>query len=384
MTFPLKPSIEPKAAIRIGVLSVGFIINHSRTRPNPREASRWTRTIRQHDHNSIQLVVRLTGSDVYYSIASGISFPELDLALDNWIANFLYYKNSQSMPKNNTKSSSRPRRDRPKHQQTQAELADKFACYQRSVQTAEHEVEFFEQAYKDAYGRRPTSLREDFCGTFSVCCEWVKSKKSRTAVGVDLCAETLRWGSENNLSKLKKHQKDRLEVLCDDVRSGNDQPADVLAAQNFSFWIFKTRTEVIEYFKTALSNLQEKGVMILDMMGGGDCYEVGQVDKRKIGKGKKTFRYEWEQAKFNPVTRDASFYIHFRFPDGSRMDRAFEYHWRFWTIPEVREMLAEAGFRETHVYWEQEDDDGEDTGEWKRTSNPENSDAWICYIVAVK
>ena len=71
-----------------------------------------------------------------------------------------------------------------------AEKADRFDLYQRSVQHADHEIEFFDQAFRDEYGRKPRSLREDFCGTFAVCCEWVKSDRDRTAVGVDLCDET--------------------------------------------------------------------------------------------------------------------------------------------------------------------------------------------------
>ena len=267
---------------------------------------------------------------------------------------------------------------------TEADLADKFVCYQKSVQSPEHEIEFFEQAFREAYGRRPFSLREDFCGTFSVCCEWVKSRKKRTAVGVDLCADTLQWGREHNLAQLSKHQRNRVTLVEDDVRSRNGSKYDVLAAQNFSFWIFKRREEVVAYFKDARANLKPEGVMIMDMMGGGDCYIEGQVDKRKIGNGKKAFRYEWEQASFDPITRDTTMYIHFRFQDGSRLDRAFEYHWRFWTLPEVREMLEEAGFSESYVYWELEDADGEDTGEFKRAEQTENCDAWICYVVGVK
>ena len=267
---------------------------------------------------------------------------------------------------------------------TLAELADKFVCYQESVQAPEHEVEFFEQAFRDAYGRRPFTLREDFCGTFAVCCEWAKSKKNRLAVGVDLCGDTLQWGRDNNLSKLSKHERARVTLLQDDVRTKAESPVDVLAAQNFSFWFMKQRSEVVEYFKIARDNLRPEGVIVLDMMGGGACYEEGNVDKRKVGKGKKAFRYEWEQARFDPITRDTTMYIHFRFQDGSRIDRAFEYHWRFWTPPEVREMLDEAGFRESHVYWELEDADGEDTGEWRRTKSTENADAWGCYIVGVK
>ena len=122
-----------------------------------------------------------------------------------------------------------------------AATADKFSLYQQSVQNADHEVEFFEQAFREEYKRKPLSLREDFCGTYAVCCEWVKSHRKRTAVGVDLCPETLAWGTENNLSGLKNSQKNRVTILEQDVRKKNKPKVDVLAAQNFSFWIFKTR-----------------------------------------------------------------------------------------------------------------------------------------------
>ena len=268
---------------------------------------------------------------------------------------------------------------------TMAERADKFHCYQESVQTPEHEVEFFEQAYRDVHRRRPQSLREDFCGTFAVCCEWVKSHGTRTAMGVDLCGETLQWGREHNLSKLTDAEQKRVRLIEQDVRKRNRPAVDVLAAQNFSFWIFKTREEVIEYFKIARANLNAQGIMVMDMMGGGECYEEDLVDKRTIKKGKKGFKYHWEQASFNPITGDASFYISFKFADGSKLKRAFEYHWRFWTIPEVREMLAEAGFSESHVYWEIEDEDDPDIdGTWERRDDAPSDPSWICYIIAVK
>ncbi len=269
---------------------------------------------------------------------------------------------------------------------TLAEKADKFACYQKSVQTPDHEVEFFQQAYRDAYRAKPLSLREDFCGTFAVCCEWVKSHPRRTALGVDLCEETLQWGREHNLAKLNEGQRKRLRLLKQDVRKRNRPTVDVLAAQNFSFWIFKTRAEVAEYFKFARANLNPKGIMVLDMMGGGECYEEDLVDKRTIVKGKKGFKYHWKQVSFNPVTAEARFAISFKFADGSKLRNAFEYDWRFWTLPEVREMLAEAGFREIHVYWESEceDEDDEEYGTWHRVDDAPSDPSWICYLVAVK
>ncbi len=265
-----------------------------------------------------------------------------------------------------------------------AAKADKFDCYQQSVQEPEHEIDFFNQAYRDAYNRKPRILREDFCGTFAVCCEWVKSDEEHSAWGVDLCAETLQWGKDNNLDKLKPIARKRVQVLEQDVRDKNTPAADILAAQNFSFWIFKTREEVIEYFKIAYANLADKGVMIMDMMGGSECYDTDVVDKRTIVKGKKGFKYYWDQAYFNPVNSDCTFYIHFKFGDGSRLKKAFVYEWRFWTIPEVREMLAEAGFRNSFVYWEDEEADEDEDAEWIKVEEAPNDDSWICYIVAVK
>jgi predicted RNA methylase len=271
-----------------------------------------------------------------------------------------------------------------KQKPTMAQKADKFHCYQESVQTPEHEVSFFEQAYRDAYAKKPMRLREDFCGTFAVCCDWAASDPKRTALGVDLCSETLDWGRENNLSKLNEQQQSRVRLLEQDVRKRNRPQADVLAAQNFSFWYFKTRAEVIDYFKIARANLAAEGVMVMDMMGGSECYQEDHVDKRTIKKGKKGFKYHWYQARFDPITADATFYIHFKFADGSKLKKAFEYQWRFWTIPEVREMLAEAGFKESHVYWEREDEDGEGDGTWGRCIEAPSDPSWICYIVAVK
>lgn len=267
---------------------------------------------------------------------------------------------------------------------TMAEKADKFHCYQLSVQCTENEVDFFDQAYSDAYGDKPMALREDFCGTYAVCCEWVKSHSERTALGIDLCEETLQWGTDNNLIRLDAEQRQRVTVLEQDVRKQNVPRADVLAAQNFSFWCFKTREEVVSYFKTAHANLHDNGVMVMDMMGGGDCYKEDIMDKRKIAKGKKGFSYHWEQARFNPVNADCSFYIHFKFKDGSKLKRAFEYHWRFWTLPEVREMLAEAGFKNSLVYWELEDEDGLDTGDWVPMEEAPSYPSWLCYVVGVK
>ena len=271
-----------------------------------------------------------------------------------------------------------------KKAKTLAERADKYKCYLASVQSPQHEVAFFDQAFSEEFGREPVRLREDFCGTFAICGEWVKRGPERTAIGVDLDAEPLDWGRQHVLSRLTADQQRRIRILQQDVRRRNRPRVDVLAAQNFSFWIFKTRAEVRDYFRIARSNMADESVMVMDMMGGGACYDVGHVDKRTIRRGKKGFKYYWKQVDFNPVNHDAEFQISFKFADGSRLKRAFHYQWRFWTIPEVRELLEEAGFRRSYVYWEQEDEEGDDTGEWCRSESAPSHPSWIAYIVAIR
>lgn len=271
-----------------------------------------------------------------------------------------------------------------------AAQADRYELYGLSVQEPEHEIEFFDRVYEEIFQARPVVLREDFCGTFAVCCEWVKAGENRRALGVDLDPEPLAWGQANHLSKLTEPEQQRIELLQDDVRHVSQTKADILAAQNFSFWIFKTRDLVRQYFKAARENLSEQGIMVLDMMGGYECLEEDHEDKRKIkwpgkdaqGKPRRSFTYVWEQHRFDPITHDATFHIHFRFRDRSTWEHAFVYEWRFWTIPEVRELLQEAGFSESHIYWEGTDDDGEGDGEWQRQTTAASDPSWIAYIVA--
>ena len=102
----------------------------------------------------------------------------------------------------------------------------------------------------------------------------------------------------------------------------------------------------------------------------------------------KNCTYVWDQAKFNPITHDFLCYIHFEFPDGSRLKRAYTYDWRLWTLPELREVLSEAGFSRVHVFWERFEDDPEggeeqiSTGEYRETLKANNQQAWVAYIVA--
>lgn len=272
-------------------------------------------------------------------------------------------------------------KDKKKKKKTLASEADKYELYEKSVQAPDFESEFFAKVYKKTFGRAARVLREDFCGTHAVCCEWVKDHKENQAIGVDLDPEPLAWGIVNNQSFLEGHQRERIELIKADVRDDLEPKADVVAGENFSYFIFKTREDLLGYFKAAYGNLKEQGILMLDFMGGADMLEEDQQEERKF----KGFKYIWEQKRFDPISHDVLFYIHFKFPDGSKLKKAFEYDWRLWTIPEVRELLLEAGFAEADVYWEGTDPEtNEGSSEYRKRSSAPAEPTYIPYIVGVK
>ena len=132
------------------------------------------------------------------------------------------------------------------------------------------------------------------------------------------------------------------------------------------------------YFCAVHEHLKDDGLFFLDAFGGSEAYEDMKEKTKHNG-----FTYVWEQAEFDPVTAHCVCHIHFSFPDGSRMVNAFSYAWRLWTLPEVRELLLEAGFKKATVYWE-EDDDDDDDGDYVPVEHGVNDPAWIVYIVAEK
>ncbi|HHI75701.1 MAG TPA: class I SAM-dependent methyltransferase [Gammaproteobacteria bacterium] len=264
-----------------------------------------------------------------------------------------------------------------------ASRADRHRLYELSVQCAEAELDFVSDTFKALRGRRPRSLREDFCGTANVCAEWVRRGARNTAVGVDLDGEVLEWARRNRLAPLTDKQRARVALIQDDVLRAQTRPVEALLAMNFSYWLFKERAELLRYFRTARDNLVDDGIFFLDAYGGYDSFR--EIDEeREIDDGEEGFTYIWDQDRFNPVNNHLVCHIHFAFPDGSVMERAFSYDWRLYTLPEIRDLLHEAGFARTTVYWQGWDEDGEPSGDFYPTEEADADAGWICYIVAEK
>lgn len=264
--------------------------------------------------------------------------------------------------------------------------ADKHALYEKSVQSPEADVEFFEKVYREARGRAPFRFREDFCGTGTLSAAWCESDIERTAFGVDLDEATLQWGRERNVGRRGPPIAERIELVHGDVLEGvmpaHGKGADVACAMNFSFCVFKERKTLLAYLKAACATIAPGGMFFMEMYGGTESMtEVS--DEREV----ENFVYVWEQESFNPLNHHTLCHIHFKFPDGSEIKRAFTYDWRVWTLPELKELLLEAGFDKVRVFWETVDDDEDDpdtltgTGEYEEVTEVENQDSWLVYVI---
>lgn len=258
-----------------------------------------------------------------------------------------------------------------------AKTADKHVLYEKSVQDPPQDVRFIERVYQKERGRKPTLLREDFCGTGYMCATWVKSHPERRAIGLDLDAPTLAWGKAHHLVPLGK-DAERVDLRRQNVLDPIPEKVDVTCAFNFSYCCFLERQQMLAYVRAVRASLKKDGIFFMDIHGGTECLE--EMEETTKHKG---FTYVWDQGPFDAITGCTTRYIHFRFPDGSEIKKAFGYAWRSWTLPELRDILQEAGYSRVDVYWEGADANGEGNGVFRKRASAENELSWIAYIVAM-
>lgn len=261
-----------------------------------------------------------------------------------------------------------------------ARTADKYELYQHAVQSPEEDIRFLARVYKKIRGKPARHFREDFCGTSLLTATWVKRGHQYTAEGFDIDPEPLEWGRVHNLKPLGKAAA-RARLHRADVRIPSDKSPDLRCAQNFSYCVFKTRNELLEYFRAVYEDLVPDGVFVIDVHGGPECMEEMEEETEQ----EEGFMYVWDQDKFWPVTGEAMLYIHFRFRDGTEIKRAFTYDWRLWQLPELKDALLDAGFVSVDCYWEGTAEDGESgNGVFRKTRRGTNDQSWVAYLVALR
>ena len=249
--------------------------------------------------------------------------------------------------------------------------------YQESVQCVEAEIDFVEATYFEIRGNHARYLREDFCGTGQTAAQWVSRNNNNKAWAVDLDESVIDWGIHNVLPNL--NQTEDLVYKIADVRDSGINNMDIVLAMNFSYFLFMQRQTLRDYFISVRKSLEATGVFFLDAFGGYEAAKELKEERECDG-----FTYIWDQASFNPINSEMQCYIHFKSDDGVEYNKAFSYYWRLWTLPELQELLTEAGFSKVDVYWEGTDEkSGEGDGVFKASKLGTADAGWVCYIVAL-
>ncbi len=260
-----------------------------------------------------------------------------------------------------------------------ARFADRHLLYQWSVQVPDFEVQFMDRIFRKVRSRKPLIMREDFCGTALLSCEWARSGRNRTAVGLDLDAETLAWGREHNVAALGK-RAGNVTLLEADVRKVTEPVADIACAYNFSWFLMNPMPQLVDYFRSVRKSLASDGLFFMDCYGGWEAQQEIE-EPRLVESPDGAFTYTWEQAAFNPIDNMARCYIHFELAGGKRLKKAFEYEWRLYSLAEARDALLEAGFSDCIVYWDKSADPDSDC--YRPAQMARNQPGWLAYLVGV-
>lgn len=263
---------------------------------------------------------------------------------------------------------------------------NKYELYEASVLDAPEDVKLFRKLYRDIFNKEPRVYREDFCGTFWHSAEWVKRHPENVAFALDIDDKPLEYGRTHHFNSLDEDQKKRLHIKRGNVLSGIRRKVDLITAMNFSYCCLKERPALLQYFTTARKNMGSRGLILLDVMGGAEMQKAS-VEKTKIdwGKAKPRLHYYWDQKNFNPIRNEAKFAIHFQLGDSKKqIKNVFTYDWRLWTLPELKDLMLEAGFKKTLVYWEGTDKNGEGNDIYRPRETANDNEVWIAYIAGIK
>ncbi len=264
----------------------------------------------------------------------------------------------------------------------------KLDRYRLAVQHPQAECAFLQRAYAHYFPDRWASrLREDFAGTSAVSAAWVALDDDHRALAVDKHGPTARWAQRFVKRSLGDRAEDVVTVEADVFDLGAPR-CDIVAALNFSAFIFHQRSELRRYLTHARRCLDRRGLLVLDAFGGPGAMRV-QTQERFIDppphEGVEPFRYQWEQRAFDPINQRIDCRIHFVPEVGRPCRNAFRYDWRLWSLPELTELLHEAGFTAAEVWCDTYDPaTRRSDGVYRpQRSSPARPD-WVAYLIGVK
>ena len=260
--------------------------------------------------------------------------------------------------------------------------------YRWAVQDPRIQVTFLSLIYHHGAGRWPRRLREDFAGNAADAVDWL-AVGGEGAIAVDIDATALRWGTRR-ARRILGARADRLRVVKADVRTVGPPrlpKADVVAALNFSALVLHERRDMFDYLRRVRDGLRAGGVFVMNVFGGPlgmRPWVRRRTIRRKalyaIEPAPPAFEYVWQQRSFDALTARLDCRLHFVLREGGRkrtLRNAFRYDWRVWTVPELRDLLREAGFRSSEVWQHRNRGRG---GVFEPTARLEGPN-WVAYVV---
>lgn len=271
--------------------------------------------------------------------------------------------------------------------------------YRWATQDPRAQAAVLAEIYRRIRGRPALVLREDFAGNAADSVAWVAADSRRHAIAVDFDAPTLAY-AKARAQRLLGEECRRIEFHCGDVlapRTHAPERAQLLCVLNFSCFFFHQRAQLQRYFERAIASLDETGVLVLNVFGGAAAMSP-RLDSHHITPQSEAgssalapFDYEWEQRSFDACHARLDCRIHFVVNDPGvpggrrRIDDAFRYNWRLWSLPELRECLIVAGFREVQVWRHTAADKG---GKPEVFLGPVESlqdlDLWLAYVIGIR
>ena len=226
------------------------------------------------------------------------------------------------------------------------------------------------------HGRKPRTLREDFSGTGALARAWASAYGD--AVAVDLDRKPLARAKAPGVRTIRADAT-RCRVK-----------ADIIAATNFPLGYFHERAALVAYLKHARACLNPRGILLADLYGGDGAMQPLTIKKKARGPAGERVDYTWEQREADPTTNlvldTLSFVVTPKKGPAKRFPDAFVYHWRLWSIPELRDAMLEAGFRRVEVYSRMGDAIDSDGNLYVRPHEPGDplEDNYVVYVVGRK
>lgn len=261
---------------------------------------------------------------------------------------------------------------------------DKYLYYTHAVQAPDENMAFLRDIYREQRGglKPGLTLREDFCGTFANSIAWALLDDDHVAHGVDIDPEPLDYGRRQYLPNLPHEIARRVHITQGDVLVSPLANCDIAAALNFACCFFRDRKTLVSYLTRVRDSLNKGGVFVLDLLGG-PFYQDENEHELELDEPH-PYSYFLEQKRYDPITAEGDFAIHFKRKGEAKRKDLFTYTFRLWSIPELRDLLLELGFSGVKVYWEGSKRDGSGNGVWRVESHGDSCDSWLAYVVALK